>query len=184
MKILVACEYSQIVQEAFLSLGHYVISCDLEPGDRNLFHYRGTLEKLITQDSAWDMVIAFPPCTYLAKVQMWMCDRDEARARRRDEAVEFVRWIWSLAPKVAIENPVGYLSKNWMTPTQVLSPHLFGSHYRKEFCLWLKNLTPLVVDESSVYKPSAGEKFLNVSNHVNSRMTQSQKSKIKSRKNN
>jgi len=176
MRILIACEYSQIVAKAFINKGHSVLSCDLSPGDKGLPHYQGDLKDVLHQK--WDMIIAFPPCTYLCKAQMWRCNKDAERAKKRDMALEFVQHIWAAAcPKIIIENPVGYLNKNWMSPGQIISPHLFGSHYKKDICLWLKGVPRIKVDKSRIYK----SKYKRVSNHVNSRMSQEQKSKIKSK---
>jgi len=121
-------------------------------------------------------MIAFPPCTYLAKAQMFRYSLEPGRIEKRDKAVAFVhRLFHSGTPQVAIENPVGYLNNNWRKPTDILYPHNFGSPYHKEICLWLKNLPPLMRG------PYYSGKRKHMANHVNSRMSQALKSKIKSK---
>ena len=104
---------------------------------------------------------------------MW--DKSQERLHNRILAFEFIKELWSCSiPKIAIENPVGWLNKNWMPPSQITNPKFFGSPYSKEVCLWLKNLPPLI---HTCHSPGLKK----VSNHVNSRMSQAAKSKIKSK---
>lgn len=174
MNVLIACEYSQIVAKSFYDLGHDVLSCDLLPGELGLPHYQGNVFDLDLK--SFDLMIAFPPCTYLAKAQMWKCNIEPARAVLRSYAVNFVHRLFN-APilRIAIENPVGYLNNNWRKPTDIIYPHQFGSPYHKEICLWLKNLPPLMRG------PYYSGKRKRVANHTNSRMSQALKSKIKSK---
>ena len=172
MRILIACECSGIVRDAFTASGHDATSCDKKDSKSPGKHYKGDVFDII--NDGFDMMIAFPPCTYIAKAQMWRCLRDSDRASFRDEAVEFVDRLYNCSiPKVAIENPVGYLNSNWNHPTQIIYPYMFGAPYRKDICLWLKNLPPLI---GTCY--STGRKSM--SNHVNGRMSQDLKSEIKS----
>ena len=174
MKILIACEFTQIVHRSFTAKGHNVLSCDLSPGELDLPHYQGNVFDIL--NDSWDLIIAFPPCTYLAKAQMWRCNHSESRALKRKLAVEFVDSIWKAnCPRIVIENPVGYLNNNWQKPTDIISPHMFGSKYYKEICLWQKGVPPLM--RGALYTG----KFKRVANHVNSSMSQDLKSKIKSR---
>lgn len=172
MRILVACEYSGIVSQAFRSKGHRVTSCDLLPSESPGAHYRGDVTGLL-RSQIYDLLIAFPPCTWLAQCQMHR--KDFHSQIQTLAAFNFVHTLWNAPVKhIAIENPVGWLNTNWRPPDQITSPHFFGSPYSKPVCLWLKNLPPLMYGAQS-----PGRK--KVSNHVNSRMPQSLKGKIKSK---
>lgn len=175
MDIVVACEYSNIVSAAFRANGHQVISCDLLPNAvLSLDHIIGDCLQLLTQFRP-DMLIAFPPCTYLAKVQMWQCHRDNSRLQNQIDAVNFFMHLYNYDCKyTCIENPAGVMNTHFRHPDQIIHPYLFGDPYQKEICFWLKNLPPLI------YGPlSPGRKHM--SNHTNSRMTQQQRSHIRSR---
>lgn len=173
MKILIACEYSGIVSSAFRSLGHAVTSCDLLPSECSGQHYQGNVFDII--NDGWDMMIAHPPCTYLCRAQIFRLQRESGRQAKSDDAIEFVRRLYdSNVPRIAIENPIGLLSTKWKKPSQIVFPWFFGDPYRKDICLWLKNLPPLIASGYSTKRKS-------VCNHVNSRMSQEQKSKIKSK---
>lgn len=174
MKVLVACEYSGIVSDAFRSLGHNVTSCDLLPSESLSpdQHYTGDVFDLLP--GTWDMIIAFPPCTYLCRAQAHLLKSPE-RYQKDLEAIEFVRRLWlQPADKIAIENPIGFLSTKFLKPSQITSFNNFGDPYSKDICLWLKNLPKL--QATNIIQ---GTK--KVSNHVNSRMSQALKSKIKSK---
>lgn len=174
MKILVGCEYSGIVRDAFSALGHHAVSCDILPTDRPGEHIQGDLFEAMKMDR-WDILIAHPPCTYLCNAQLWKCEIDIDRKEKQKHAMEFVNRIYnSDIPHIAIENPKGILSTKWLAPSQIIYPWQFGDPYRKDICLWLKNLPPLI---STVYST----KRKSVSNHVNGRMSQAVKSKIKSK---
>lgn len=149
MKVLVACEYSGTVRSAFRKLGHDAWSCDLLPADDNSpYHYHGDVLSII--DKGWDVMIAHPPCT-------WLCQAMRTNAARKDRpkitaqfeeqrrlGFEFVMKLWE-APisHIAIENPIGYLNSNWRKPDQIVRPWMFGHEYKKDVCLWLKNLPKL-----------------------------------------
>jgi hypothetical protein len=174
MNILVACEYSNIVSSAFRTKGHSVLSCDLFPSLNSDEHYIGYVQDIIDSE-AWDMLIAFPPCTFLAKAQIFQLYLDPGRVRKCLQAVYFVDYLMSARIKrICVENPIGILSRVFRPPSQIISPHFFGSPYSKEICLWLKNLPPLIYGCQS-----SGRK--KVSNHCNSRMSQNLKSHIKSK---
>lgn len=178
MKVLVGCEYSGIVASAFASLGHTVTDCDLEPADNYLIdgvtYIQDDVFRVASLDT-FDLGVFFPPCTFLAKAQIWMLEKSLDRKEKSNQAVKFVNDLYSLPiPRIAIENPIGRLTKQFRPPDQITSPHFYGDNYKKEICLWLKNLPPLLHTEIS-----PGTK--RVSNHVNSRMSQEQKSKIKSK---
>lgn len=175
MKVLIACEYSGIIRSAFERFGHYALSADFLPSEVPGHHYTGKVLDLLDQD--WDLMIAHPPCTYLCKAQLYMCE-DPARKKKQGEAIEFAKkLLWSKIPRVAIENPAGILANVLKPADQFIHPYMFGDQYKKEICLWLKNLPPLKIphprDWATIRKP--------VANHTNGRMTAAQKSKIKSR---
>lgn len=173
MRVLVACEYSGIVSRAFRALNHDVTSCDLLPSEVPGQHYQGDLFDIINEK--WDLLIAHPPCTYLCNAGMNWMNRQPERKQKSLEAADFVLRIFSSpVPMIAIENPIGILSTTWKAPSQIIYPYMFGDPYSKNICLWLKNLPPLISTcVSPVRKP--------VANHTNGRMTQAEKSKIKSR---
>ena len=140
MKILIACEFSGITRNAFTALGHDVISCDLLETESPGKHYKGNIFDIINND--FDMMIAFPPCTYLTAAAAWRWKDTE---QELINSMRFVDKLFSAnIPLIAIENPKGYLTHNWRIPNQILSPHNFGSRFRKTTCLWLKNLPPLI----------------------------------------
>ena len=174
MKILIGCEYSGIVRDAFTNLGLYATSCDILPSESTGKHIQGDIFEAIKSDN-WDLLIAHPPCTYLCNAQLWRCSLDTIRKEQQKHASDFVNRLYNCGIQhIAIENPKGYLSNNWLTPSQIIYPYNFGDPYRKDICLWLRNLPPLI---STIYNP----KRKSVSNHVNSRMSQTLKSKIKSK---
>lgn len=173
LKILVACEYSGIVSQAFRSKGHHVVSCDLLPSPGQRHHYCGDVRDILYR--RWDMLIAFPPCTYLAKAGLHYCINDLNRQWERDKALKFfIQLMEAPIPRIALENPAGYVNSHYRPPDQITSPHRYGSPYSKEICLWLKNLPPLI---DTCVSPGLKK----VSNHVNSRMSQAQKRHIKSK---
>ncbi len=141
MRVLVACEYSGVVRDAFTAAGHDAMSCDLLPSDTPGRHHQGDVRDVL--GAGWDMMIAFPPCTYLtyAGAANW---HDEGRAEKRDDAVAFFKMLYD-APihRIAIENPRGYASKTFRRADQETNPFEFGTPERKRICLWLKNLPPL-----------------------------------------
>ena len=142
MKVLVACEYSGVVRDAFIRAGHDAMSCDLLPTESPGPHYQGDVFDII--DDGWDMMIAHPPCTYLsyAGTRSW---NDEGRIKKRLDSLDFFRRLWE-APieKICLENPKGCASPVIAKYTQIIQPWYWGDPYFKTTCLWLKNLQPLV----------------------------------------
>lgn len=140
MNVLVACEMSGRVRDAFIARGHTAISCDLLPTEVEGPHYQGDIRDLdLTQ---FDLMIAHPPCTHLASSgARWFKDK----VVEQQAALEFVLWL-AAAPieKIAIENPVGVLSSKWRKPDQIIQPWQFGDEATKTTCLWTKNLPALV----------------------------------------
>lgn len=140
MRVLVACEYSGRVRDAFLQAGHDAMSCDLLPTDEPGPHYQGDVRDVL--DSGWDLMIAHPPCTHLAvSGARWFKDKLVEQA----EALDFVRMLMA-APveRIAIENPVSIISSRIRKPDQIIQPWQFGHGETKATCLWLKNLPKLV----------------------------------------
>jgi hypothetical protein len=167
-RVLVACEESQAVTTAFRGLGFDAYSCDLLPcsGGHPEWHIQGDVFSVIKD--GWDMMVAHPPCTFLARSSVqWLShpeDKDlpfdERRPhpkypnRRSDmlESIEFVKALYySAIPHIVIENPVGLLSSKWRKPNQIVQPYLFGDEATKTTCLWLKNL-PLLLPTKIVGK--------------------------------
>ena len=140
LRILVACEFSGRVREAFRKLGHDAWSCDLLPSDDNSpYHIQGdVLEHL---NDGWDIMIAHPPCTHLAvSGARWFKDKQVEQA----EALEFVQKLLDAPiPKIALENPISIISSKIRKPNQIIQPWQFGHGETKSTCLWLKNLPEL-----------------------------------------
>lgn len=140
MRILIACEFSGVVRDAFRAKGHTAVSCDLERSERGEPHLRCDVREVLRMDM-WDMILAFPPCTYLCSSGA----RWHGNSEQMFEAVQFVREIWNApAKKICIENPVGALSTWFRRPDQYIQPWQFGHGETKRTGLWLKNLPPLV----------------------------------------
>jgi len=139
MNVLVACEYSGRVRDAFVKQGHFALSCDLLPTESPGEYYQGDVLDII--DAGWDLMIAHPPCTFLCNSgERWLKDNVE-RQRLRIAAVRFVKRLYdSNISRIAIENPIGHLSTAWRKPDQILQPWQFGHGETKATCLWLKNL--------------------------------------------
>ena len=141
--LLVACEYSGRVRDAFTAKGWDAWSCDLLPSERESgHHYQGPVEDLLKQH--WDMLIAFPPCTYLCSSGMHWTTRGKRDPQLTEDALAFVRLLLE-APveRIALENPVGCISTRIRKPDQIIQPWQFGHDASKKTCLWLKNLPPL-----------------------------------------
>lgn len=139
MKILVACEYSGTVRDAFLAAGHIAISCDLLPSDAPGPHLQGDVREVL--EMGWDLMIAHPPCTHLAvSGARWF----HLKQQEQQEALRFVRMLLEAPiPRIALENPVSIISSRIRKPDQTIQPWQFGHGETKATCLWLKNLPPL-----------------------------------------
>lgn len=140
MKVLVACEYSGRVRDAFLERGHDAISCDLLPTEVEGPHYQGKVEDII--GDGWDLMIAHPPCTHLAvSGARWFKDKKQ----EQQEALDFIRLLMTAnIEKICIENPISVISSKIRRPDQIVQPWMFGHGETKATCLWLKNLPKLV----------------------------------------
>lgn len=147
MKVLVACEYSGRVRDAFIAKGHNAVSCDLLPTDTPGPHYQGDVFDII--EDGWDLMIAHPPCTHLAVSGARHFAAKQASGVQQ-EALDFVRRLLD-APvmRIALENPVSIISSRIRKPDQIIQPWQFGHGETKATCLWLKNL-PLLVPTNIV----------------------------------
>ena len=148
MKVLVACEFSGVVRDAFIRGGHDAMSCDLLATEAPGPHYQGSVLDII--NDGWDLMIAHPPCTYLTLTgNKWFkpefADRFPTRHQDRENAIEFFMALAN-APisKIAIENPIGVMSSRWRKPNQIIQPWQYGFPTTKATCLWLKGLPNLV----------------------------------------
>ena len=167
MKVLVACEYSGVVRDAFINKGHEAVSCDILPSESSLGeHYQGDVKDILYD--GWDMMIAHPPCTYLSVSGLRWLYHDEDkhlptelrrphpkfpnRLQQQKEALDFVNLLLN-APieKIALENPVSVISSKIKKPSQTIQPYQFGHAEQKRTCLWLKNL-PLLKETENVYE--------------------------------
>lgn len=141
MKVLVGCEYSGRVRQAFRNLGHDAWSCDLLPSeDDSEFHICGDVLSILSD--GWDLAIFHPPCTHLAvSGSRWFKDKVNEQA----EALDFVRMLMDApVPKIAIENPISVISSRIRKPDQIIQPWMFGHGETKATCLWLKGLPKLI----------------------------------------
>lgn len=141
MRVLVACEFSGIVRDAFIKAGHDAISCDVTDTERSGPHIIGDVRDV--DFSAFDLMIAHPPCTYVANSgRRWI--NNESKRMKQLDAIVFVRYLMDVpVRKICIENPVGILSTVIRKPDQIIQPWQFGHPENKRTCLWLKNLAEL-----------------------------------------
>ena len=175
MKVLVACEESQRVCTEFRKLGHEAYSCDIEPcsGGHPEWHIQDDVLPLLNGNcdfktvngdmhhltGKWDMIIAFPPCTYLTVTgNRWFNvekygEKAIQRQKDRDAAIEFfLKFANADCERIAIENPIGVMSSEYQKPNQIIHPYMFGDPERKSTCLWLKNLPCLI--PTNIVKPN------------------------------
>ena len=141
MRVLVACEYSGRVRDAFRARGHDAMSCDLLPTEVEGPHYQGDVRDVI--DAGWDLMISHPPCTHLS-VSGARHFAAKAASGVQDEALDFVRYLLSAPiPRIALENPISIISSRIRKPDQIIQPWQFGHGETKATCLWLKGLEKL-----------------------------------------
>ena len=167
MKVLVACEYSGRVRDAFIKQGHEAMSCDLVSTDAPGPHYQGDVMDII--NDGWDLLIAFPPCTYLTLTgNKWFkpefANKFPERHQQRKDAVDFFMKIANMPiPRIAIENPIGIMSRIYRKPDQIIQPWQFGFPTTKATCLWLKGLPTLkptnIVDKGEVVISKSGNRM-------------------------
>ena len=149
MRVLVACEYSGAVRDAFIRAGHYAASCDILPSESPLGdHYQCDVLDIL--DHGWDLMIAHPPCTFLCASGLHWNKRRPERAQQTEDALDFVRRLLD-APiaRIALENPIGCISTRIRKPDQTIQPHQFGHDASKATCLWLKGL-PLLTSTKHI----------------------------------
>jgi len=168
MKVLVACEFSGAVRDAFTKLGHDAWSCDLLPNETPGNHYQGSVLDIIG-GGEWDLMIAHPPCTYLTLTgNKWFkpefADRFPNRHQQRQEAVDFFMLLANAnIPKIAIENPIGVMSRIYRKPNQIIQPYEYGHETTKATCLWLKGLPNLkptnIVSKGEVVISKSGNRM-------------------------
>ena len=169
MKVLVACEYSGIVRDAFLEKGHDAYSCDIIPSESNRFkrkttrHFQCDVLKIL--DQGWDLMIAHPPCTHLSVSGARWFKSGHKPIHLREEALDFVRELMN-APidKICIENPVSVISSHIRKSDQTINPYQFGHMEYKRTCLWLKNLPKLketnnVLEETKKLPPNISSRI-------------------------
>ena len=139
MKVLIACEYSGTVRDAFRARGHDAMSCDLLPTDVPGPHYQGDVQEILRD--GWDLMIAHPPCTYLSVSGMHWTRRGLRDPQLTEDALAFVRLLMDAPiPRIAVENPVSIISTTIRRPDQTVQPWMFGHDASKKTCLWLKGL--------------------------------------------
>ena len=140
MRVLVACEYSGVVRDAFIKRGHDAMSCDILDTEVPGPHYKGDVRNIL--GDGWDLMVCHPPCTHLAvSGARWFKDKQAEQA----DALAFVRLLLAAPiPRIALENPVSIISSRVRKPDQIIQPWQFGHGETKATCLWLKNLPPLV----------------------------------------
>jgi hypothetical protein len=143
MRVLIACEESQSVCVEFRKRGHKAFSCDILDcsGSYPKWHIKNDVLNVINDN--WDMLIAFPPCTHLAvSGSMWFPEK--IKDGRQSEGIDFfMKMIKAPINKIAVENPIGIMSKKYKKPDQIIQPYFFGDPFQKSTCLWLKNLPKL-----------------------------------------
>ena len=146
MKVLVACEYSGTVRDAFIKRGHDAMSCDLLPTDKTGPHYEGDVRDII--NDGWDLMIAHPECTFLTNSGVCWLHKDTARwPKLFDGAAFFKELLNTNIPKICVENPIQHKYARQLIGekySQIVQPYMFGHAERKATCLWLKGLEPLV----------------------------------------
>lgn len=141
MNVLVACEFSGVVRDAFANRGHSAVSCDIIPTETLGSHYKGDIHDLLRTPNPWDLMIAFPPCTHLASSgARWFKDKQEEQKQAIEFFMDLVR---APIPRICIENPIGIMSTHYRKPDQIIQPWMFGHGETKATCLWLKNLPKL-----------------------------------------
>ena len=149
MRVLIACEFSGTVRDAFAKLGHDAWSCDLEPTETPGQHYQGDMFDIV--NNGWDLIIAHPPCTHLAVSGARHFEKKRADGRQQQGIDFFMRVVNIDVPKLAVENPIGIMSSLYRKPDQIIQPWEYGHNATKSTCLWLKGL-PLLKPTNIVDK--------------------------------
>jgi hypothetical protein len=152
LRVLVACEFSGTVRQAFAAQGWDSWSCDLLPSEDGGQHIQGDVRELLAGAACmdeWDLLIAHPPCTYLCSSGLHWNTRVPGRQKQTEEALLFVKsLLYAPIQHIAVENPVGCIGTRIRKADQIIQPHQFGHDASKQTCLWLKNLPPLVATKA------------------------------------
>jgi site-specific DNA-cytosine methylase len=154
MRVLVACEFSGVVRDAFIKRGHDAWSCDLLPTERPGPHNQADIRHFLFTGT-WDIIIAFPPCTHLAVSGSKYFAQKIADGRQQQGIDFFMMFVNAPCDKIAIENPIGIMSSKYRKPDQIIQPYEFGHPESKKTCLWLKGL-PLLKPTNVLPKPECG----------------------------
>lgn len=161
MRVLIACEFSGTVRDAFSKLGHDAWSCDLEPTDTPGQHYQGDVMDILAD--GWDLMIAHPPCTHLAVSGARHFEAKRKDGRQQQGIDFFMQMINAPIPKIAVENPIGIMSTLHRKPDQIIQPFEYGHATTKGTCLWLKELPLLkptnIVEKEEVVTLSTGKRM-------------------------
>lgn len=161
MKVLIACEFSGSVRDAFIAKGFDAMSCDLEPTDAPGPHYQGDVFDII--NDGWDLMIAHPPCTHLAVSGARHFAKKKADGRQQQGIDLFMALAESNIPHYAIENPIGIMSSVYRKPDQIIQPWHYGHGVTKSTCLWLRGLPLLkptdIVDKGAVWVAKSGKRM-------------------------
>jgi site-specific DNA-cytosine methylase len=163
MRVLVACEFSGTVRDAFIKAGHNTISCDLEPSETPGPHIQDDILNVIKFPNTWDLMIAHPPCTHLAVSGARHFAKKIADGRQQQGIDLFMALANCNIPRYAIENPIGIMSTKFRKPDQIINPWEYGHGVTKATCLWLKGLPKLVptnvVDKGTVWVAKSGKRM-------------------------
>jgi hypothetical protein len=161
MKVLIACEFSGTVRDAFTKLGHDACSCDLEDTLTPGKHYKGDMFDIV--NDGWDLIIAHPPCTHLAVSGARHFEKKRADGRQQQGIDFFMRVMNIDVPRLAVENPIGIMSTLYRKPNQIIQPWEYGHKTTKATCLWLKGLPLLkptnIVDKGEVVTFASGKRM-------------------------
>jgi hypothetical protein len=141
MRVLIACEFSGIVRDAFRARGHFAYSCDLLPTEKPGPHFRMDVLKIL--DGGWDLMIAHPPCTYLSYAATHVWNVPGREQKRQSAMAFFMALVNAPIEKICVENPLGVPQKAYRRYDQIIHPYYFGDPQLKRTCLWLKNLPRL-----------------------------------------
>jgi site-specific DNA-cytosine methylase len=157
--VLIACEFSGVVRDAFIQRGFRAISCDILPTETKGPHYQGDVRDLLGIE--WELLIAHPPCTHLAVSGAKHFEKKKKDGRQQKAIEFFMSFVQSNAKRYAIENPVCIMSTKFRKPDQIIQPYQFGDPYQKTTCLWLKSLPHLlptqIVDKGEMYVSASGK---------------------------
>ncbi len=151
LRVLVACEFSGIVRDAFARRGHDAWSCDLLPTEKPGQHIQGDVLEIL--DKGWDLMIAHPPCQFLSFVGIRHWNKPGRDEKRKEAMAFFMELVMAPINKICVENPVGYPNTIYRKPDQIIHPYYFGEPYQKRTCLWLKNLPLLDYSNTRIDKP-------------------------------